>query len=518
MFACVCLRVCTKRDTLFLSLRVCVFFLFFRDGTMQRLPSVPPGLELAYITPRIIAMGAPYDDPPLGRGRRSARNPARAVAALLAARHPPPHCRIYDLTLDDAYTALTFLPHTPRRRRDPTGGPSGLSASAATSAAATATPHSSSPATATRRAAAVQGSVPEIGVQMTPAEVAALDAEAGVVRCGWPDFHAPTVDALGEIAWDAQRFLARDARNVAVFHCKAGRARTCTAVTALRLRTGECADVAAAVADFERRRGKTGCGGCQRAALHAYAAHLRRALHTPPGRAAPAPPHPDPRTPRTPLVLESVTLRHAPRTCPSGPRGAPRPYAPIVELRTLGSFKPCADRVFPAGTAAGTVVPERDGNGGGGVRITVPVGELVAGDVLVTVADAHQPRLHAQHSRATRCVTNYGRRDAFRLALHTHYVARYQPHRVPFALLDGELVEFSSRGVFAPDRFAVELRFCTPSAYLFGRTPAGVPRRDAIDAAVAAAAAQAAPQQKAGADAHDETRPGVPCVYPRLRV
>ena len=155
------------------------------------------------------------------------------------------------------------------------------------------------------------------------------------------------------------------------------------------------------------------------------------------------------------------------------------------------------------------------------MRVTIPVGELIAGDVLVTVADARQPGLHAQHSRATRCVTNYGRRDAFRLALHTHYVAQYQPLRVPFALLDGELVEFSSRGVFAPDRFAVELRFAAPSAYLFGRTTAGTSRRAAVETAAAAAlrASQCAAAGKGSCnDGDDDPRPGVPSAYPRLRV
>ena len=369
------------------------------------LPCVPQGLDAAYITPRIIAMGAPYDEPPRGRGRRAARNPSARVVAFLTSRHPPPHFRVFDLTIDEAYASLPFY-------QSPSAAPWAAEDS--------------------RRQ---------------------LDKEPLVWRCGWQDFRAPTVDALAAITRSAQHFLARDRRNVVVFHCKAGRARTCTAVAALRLRTGECATADEAIAHFEKRRGMGGCGGCQKALVRAFERYLRTVVGVPAGAAAPITHWGDPPAPRTPLVLESVTLSAASR---KALEKALRWYKPVVELRQLGTLKKLTD--CPFSPAAAT----KDCNG----NVVVPVGAVVDGDVEVTVANARRQKVHPQYSYGTHYITSYGRVGAFRLAFHTHFVQPGAPLVVPYNLLDGELLAFHRDSPLrSVPGFAAVLRMSTPSAY-----------------------------------------------------
>eukprot|EP00727_Mastigamoeba_balamuthi_P007032 m51a1_g295 putative phosphatidylinositol- -trisphosphate 3- (310) ;mRNA; f:356248-357541 len=70
-----------------------------------------PGLDAAYITPRIIAMACPTPGGPTVAWRS---NDAAALAAALAARHGPA-CAVYDLTLDSAYAGALWA--GPVRRR-----------------------------------------------------------------------------------------------------------------------------------------------------------------------------------------------------------------------------------------------------------------------------------------------------------------------------------------------------------------------------------------------------------------
>ena len=139
--------------------------------------------------------------------------------------------------------------------------------------------------------------------------------------------------------------------------------------------------------------------------------------------------------------------------------------------------------------------------------------------VLQTKFDGERLQVHKDGDRV-RLFARSGRECT---ALYGDHVARVVRRAITArqCILDGELVEFSSRGVFAPDRFAVELRFAAPSAYLFGRTAAGTSRRAAVETAAAAAlrASQCAAAGKGSCnDGDDDPRPGVPSAYPRLRV
>ena len=209
-------------------------------------------LDLSYITPRLIAMGAPYDEPPLGTGE--GKNAAKRVAEFLAARHGS-HFRVYDLTLERAYSANTFT-------------------------------------------AAV-------------ARVAGADAVARapvVVRRGFADHHAAPLALLLALLAELAQYHAADARNVAALHCMAGRGRTGLVTCAYLLYTGAAPTAAAALQHFAHTRGQPLRTPSQRRYVTyvAQVLHRYRSANTlPPLRALDVP--------EPPVVLSAVELRAAPQ-------------------------------------------------------------------------------------------------------------------------------------------------------------------------------------------------------------
>lgn len=206
-------------------------------------------LDLSYITPRLIAMGAPYDEPPVGTGL--GKNAAARVAAFLAGRHGR-HFRVYDLTLERAYSANTF----------------------------------------TEAVARVAG----------PDAVAAAPV---VVRRGFADHHAAPLALLLALLDELAQYHAADARNVAVVHCMAGRGRTGLVVCAYLLYTGAAKSANAAMQHFARARGQPLRTPSQRRYVEYVAEVLRR------GHCALPPPRLV-RVPEPPVVLAAVEVRAAP--------------------------------------------------------------------------------------------------------------------------------------------------------------------------------------------------------------
>lgn len=203
-------------------------------------------LDLSYITPRLIAMGAPYDEPPMGTGL--GKNAAARVAAFLAERHGS-HFRVYDLTLERAYSANTFTEAVAR--------------------------------------------------------AAGADAVAGapvVVRRGFADHHAAPLGLLFALLDELARYHAADERNVAVVHCMAGRGRTGLVACAYLLYTGVASSAQEAMLHFAHARGQPLRTPSQRR----YVGYVAEALcRSPVPRPCPI------RVPEPPVVLAAVEV-HAP--------------------------------------------------------------------------------------------------------------------------------------------------------------------------------------------------------------
>ena len=217
-------------------------------------------LDLSYITPRVIAMGAPYDAPPVGTG--IGKNEAPRVAEFLARRHGC-HFRVFDLTLERAYSANTFTEAVARE---------------------------------------TSGKAP-------------LSEQPIVVRRGFADHHAAPLRFLFPLLDEIDRYLAEDSQNVAVLHCMAGRGRTGLVVCAFLLYSGTAATADAALAMFSNARGQPLRTPSQRRFISYVQRFLRDIAHIPAGvpvSSAMSPSLLPLRVPEPPVVLRDIELQMAP--------------------------------------------------------------------------------------------------------------------------------------------------------------------------------------------------------------
>ena len=217
-------------------------------------------LDLSYITPRVIAMGAPYDAPPVGTG--IGKNEASRVAEFLAHRHGS-HFRVFDLTLERAYSANTFTEAVFRETGDK----------------------------------------------------ALLNEHPIVVRRGFADHHPAPLRFLFQLLDEIDRFLAEDAQNVTVLHCMAGRGRTGLAVCAYLLYSGIAVTADAALTMFSNARGQPLRTPSQRRYISYVDRFLHGIAHIPVGvpvvatlsrSSLPL------QVPEPPVVLQDVELRMVP--------------------------------------------------------------------------------------------------------------------------------------------------------------------------------------------------------------
>lgn len=165
------------------------------------------GLDLSFITDRVIAMGCPYDPSSPDRMLGKEKNDINAVVRFLAQRFKPGTCRIWDLTTESTYDVRRFDVLRPFQ------GPS---------------------------------------------------APVVVVRRGFEDHHPSPMGLLWDILREIDEWLALDPQNVAVAHCMAGRGRTGLVIASYLLCSGVCGTAAEALAFFARQRGMNVKNGSQR--------------------------------------------------------------------------------------------------------------------------------------------------------------------------------------------------------------------------------------------------------------
>ena len=217
-------------------------------------------LDLSYITPRIIAMGAPFDTPPLGSG--IGKNEASRVAEFLARRHGH-HFRVFDLTLERAYSMNTFT------------------------------------------AAVSRFAVDEASQKDDPI----------VVRRGFADHHALPLNSLFTLLDEIDKYLALDKHNVAALHCMAGRGRTGLVICSYLLYIGLASSAEEAFAIFSHSRGQPLRTPSQRRYVNYVQKYLYDIMHVPSGVSVSSALDQSVlplRVPEPPVVVKCVELKMAP--------------------------------------------------------------------------------------------------------------------------------------------------------------------------------------------------------------
>lgn len=211
------------------------------------------GLDLSFITDRIIAMGCPYDPAAPDKILGKEKNDIHAVVRFLAARFKPGACRIWDLTTESTYDIRLFDPlRSPQHPEEPV-----------------------------------------------------------VVRRGFEDHHPAPMKLLWAILTEIDAWLTSDPQHVAITHCMAGRGRTGLVTASYLLCSGAFGTAADALAFFAERRGMSVKNGSQRRYVsyveHQLMATARRKMGVwPVPRALWAPP------PEIPIHLSKVRLLFPP--------------------------------------------------------------------------------------------------------------------------------------------------------------------------------------------------------------
>ena len=164
------------------------------------------GLDLSYITDRIIAMGCPYDPQRPDSALGKEKNDIHAVVRFCVAHFKPGTLRIWDLTTESTYdTSLFDALRSPQHPEEPV-----------------------------------------------------------IVRRGFEDHHPAPMKLLWSILREMDAWLASDPQHVAIAHCMAGRGRTGLVISSYLLCSGICGTAAEALSLFAEKRGMNVKNGSQR--------------------------------------------------------------------------------------------------------------------------------------------------------------------------------------------------------------------------------------------------------------